>query len=105
MKMQLVGAAVVLLGFMATSAWAGDEAQPVSPSTLEAMGLGQMQTLPNAAGAQVRGKFTFAWVSGFSQVGGMSQPYFDMNPNFASGSSFVFSGGGFAFGSASASAF
>jgi hypothetical protein len=35
----------------------------------------------------------------------MSQSYFDMNPNFASGSSFVFSGGGFAFGSASASAF
>lgn len=105
MEMRLVGAAVVLLGFMATSAWAGDKAQPVSPSTLEAMGLGQMQTLEDADGAQVRGKFTFAWVSGFSQVGGMSRSYFQAKQNFASGSSFVFSGGGFAGGGASASAF
>ncbi len=100
MEMRLVGAAVVLLGFMAASAWAGDKAQPVSPSTLGAMGLGQMQTLEDADGAQVRGKFTFAHVWGFSQVGGMNKSFTDMGTPFASGFKFVFSGGGFAGGGA-----
>jgi len=105
MELRLVGAAVVLLGFMATSAPAGEKAPPVSHSTLEAMGLGQMQTLEDAQGAQVRGKFTFARVRGFSQVGGMMKSYNTSNMHFASNFKFVFSGGGFAGGGAFGSAF
>jgi hypothetical protein len=100
MEMRLVGAAVVLLGFLATSASAGDKAQPVSSSTLKTMGLGQMQTLEDADGAQVRGKFTFAFVSGFSQVGAMTKSFNTPGVHSASNFKFVFSGGGFAGGGA-----
>jgi hypothetical protein len=100
MELRLVGAAVVLLGLMTTSAWAGNKAQPVSSSTLEAMGLGPMQTLEDADGAKVRGKFTFAWVSGFSQVGPTVKSYTTPGVNSASNFKFVFSGGGFAGGGA-----
>lgn len=100
MEMRLLGAAVVLVGFMAATARAGENEKPVAPSTLAAMGLGQMQTMEDAEGEQVRGKFTFAWVMGFSQVGGNFQPYSDMGTNFASGFKFIFSGGGVAGGGA-----
>ena len=100
MEMRLAGAAVVLVGFMAASAWAGENAKPVSPSTLEAMGLGQMQTLEDSDGARVRGKFTFVRVRGFSRVGGTISSFGRTHPTSASGFRFVFSGGGFAFGGA-----
>jgi hypothetical protein len=107
MDLRLVGAAVVLLSSMASFAWAGDEAQPVSPATLEAMGFGRMQALSETDGARVRGKFTFAFVRGSSTAGGMTRSYFDFGANHASGFRGVVapSGGGsfgFAFGGASA---
>lgn len=109
MDLRLVGAAVVLLSSMASFASAGDKAQPVSSSTLEAMGLGRMQAISETDGAQVRGKFTFAFVRGVSHAGGMTKPYFDAGANHASGFKAVFAptGGGFnfAFGGASSWAF
>lgn len=93
MELRLVGAAVVLLGSMASSVWAGEKAQPVSASTLDAMGLSRMHTLSAAEGAQVRGKFTFAWTFGVSSAGGNTQFHFSMN-NPASGFRFVTGGGG-----------
>jgi hypothetical protein len=99
MDLRLVGAAVVLLGFMASFASAGDKAQPVSSSTLEAMGLGRMQEISAHDGAQVRGKFTFAFVRGSSTAGGTTRSYFDFGANHASGFKAVVapSGGGFSF--------
>ena len=107
MELRLVGAAVVLLGSMASSVWAGEKAQPVSPSTLEVMGLRSMHAMSDADGAIVRGKFTFAFVSGFSSAGGMTNPFMNAGPNSASGFNAAFApmgGGSFgiAFGGASA---
>jgi hypothetical protein len=107
MDLRLVGAAVVLLSSMASFAWAGDKAQPVSPDTLQAMGLGRMHSLSEADGAVVRGKFTFAAVRGSSMAGGMTRSYFDLGANNASGFRAVVAPGGggsfgFAFGGASA---
>jgi hypothetical protein len=113
MDLRLVGAAVVLLGSMASFAAAGDKlearpmrAQPVAPATLQAMGLSGMRSVGESEGHTVRGKFTFAFVRGFSRVGGNVQPYADAGANNASGfrAAFGVSGGGFgfAFGGANA---
>jgi hypothetical protein len=106
MDLRLVCAAVVLLGSMANFASAGDKAQPVSPDTLQAMGLGRMHSLPAADGATVRGKFTFAFVRGSSSAGGMTKPNLDVGAHHASGFKVVVAptggGFGFAFGGANA---
>jgi len=108
MELRLGFAAVVLLGAMASTAWAGEKSKPVSPSTLEAMGLGRMQTLSDGHGGTVRGKGSFAMVFGFARIGPIVNPYADAGPNSASGfKALVFPiGGGFRFsgGGASASA-
>jgi hypothetical protein len=110
MDLRLVFAAVVLLSSMASLAAADDRPAPgqgtVSPGTLAAMGLGGMQPFAAAEGHTIRGKFTFAFVRGYSRVGGNVQPYADAGANNASGfrAAIGFGGGGvgFAFGGARA---
>jgi hypothetical protein len=107
MELRLVSAAVVLLGSMASSVWAGEKAQPVSSSALGAMGLARMQPIQDSEGMKVRGKFTFAFVGGFASAGGMTNPFFDAGPTSASGSRFAFApmgGGSFGFAFSSANA-
>jgi hypothetical protein len=106
MELRLVCAAVVLLCSMASSVLAGDKAQPVSPSTLEAMGLPAMKTLSDSDGAVVRGKFTFAFVSGSSTAGGVTNSFGNpgTNPAFGFRAAFAPLGGG-SFGVAFGGAF
>ena len=49
---------------LASNAWAGEKS--IAGDTLHQMGLGSMQTLSDAQGLSVRGKGTFAGVSGSS---------------------------------------
>jgi hypothetical protein len=91
MRTLAIACACVLL--VGTTASAGDVA--VSKSTLDSMGLGTMQPLPDQAGALVRGKFTAAGVWGGSIANWNGQSA--SNSYFAS-SSWLGSNGSSAFG-------
>jgi len=76
----------------------------VPQEALAKMGLGQMQLLTDAQGAQVRGQ-SFAVTFSRSRAGGTTQTRFRIGVHHASSHTSASSGGSIAFGGASASAF
>jgi hypothetical protein len=108
MRILAIGCAFgALLVATANVALAGEKATTVSRETLRAMGLGSARLLSDEQGHTVRGKGYFAIVSGSATAGAITKSYFHIAPpgNSVSGSTFVFSGGTFAGGGASASAY